>query len=276
MPKAALRDGDSLEPQFRAFDIASDAINEESRTVDISFSSEEPVSRWFGREVLDHGPGSADLARLNDGGAVLFEHDPREQIGVVERANIDSDRVGRARIRFSRSAKAQEVFQDIIDGIRSKISFGYRIREAEVTEKNKELGDLYRVTSWEALEISSVSIPADASVGVGRSDNSQGQVAPITIAANQKQPAKQMQNTEAAEAATDARAAAPAVSTPSIDLDALRKEERERIREINAIGNRFGLDDSQIQAAANDGTSLADFRKHVTDNFKPAPAAPGL
>jgi len=279
MPKEQLRDGDALEPQFRVFDIGGkSAIDEDARTVDISFSSEEPVARWFGREVLDHSPESADLTRLNDGGAVLFEHDPREQIGVVERASIDDDKVGRARIRFSKSARAQEIFQDIVDGIRSKISFGYRILEAEVTERNKELGDLYRVMSWQALEISSVSIPADATVGVGRSEDlhSHGTGAPVLIASETKtKKKKNMDTNEAAPAASEqVRAAAPVASEPKIDVEALRKEERERIREINAIGSRFGLDDSQISAAVAEGTKLDEFRKHVTDNFKPAPAAP--
>ena len=31
----------------------------------LSFSSEQPVTRWFGVEILDHGPGAVDLTRLN-------------------------------------------------------------------------------------------------------------------------------------------------------------------------------------------------------------------
>ena len=276
MQNTPLRDGAALEPQFRTFHIERDHIDEDARTVSLSFSSEEPVQRWFGREVLDHDPASADLTRLNDGGAVLFEHDPAQQIGVVEEARIDSDRIGRARVRFSRSAKAQEVFQDIADRIKSKVSFGYRIREADVEEGDEEKGDLYRVRSWEALEVSIVSIPADATVGVGRSESNSGKEAPVKLASkNKTQTRKNMDTNEAAEAVTDqVRAAAPVASEPQVDVSALRKEERERIREINAIGSRFGVDSDAVNQAVNDGVALDDFRKFVTDNHRPTPSAP--
>jgi hypothetical protein len=55
----------------------------------------------------------------------------------------------------------------VLDGIRRNASVGYVIHEL-VLEKQE--GDLYtyRVTDWEPLEGSLVSIPADPSVGVGR------------------------------------------------------------------------------------------------------------
>jgi len=45
------------------------------RTLTFSFSSEQPVQRWFGDEILSHAPGAADLSRLNDGAALLFNHE---------------------------------------------------------------------------------------------------------------------------------------------------------------------------------------------------------
>ena len=48
------------EKRFRELKIERKAIDEESRTVELAFSSEEPYERSFGIEVLDHADGSAD------------------------------------------------------------------------------------------------------------------------------------------------------------------------------------------------------------------------
>lgn len=147
------------------------AINDKDRTVEIAFSSEAPVERWFGTEVLGHDAANVRLGRLNNGGAVLVEHDRRDQVGVVVKASIDKDRKGRAVIRFGKSARAEEIFQDVKDGIRRLVSVGYRIHKQET--KNEAGGvESVRVTDWEPYELSLVSIPADDSVGVGRGDSS--------------------------------------------------------------------------------------------------------
>ena len=43
-------------------------------TFELSFSSETPVERAFGSEVLSHLPGAANLARLNDSAPLLWKH----------------------------------------------------------------------------------------------------------------------------------------------------------------------------------------------------------
>lgn len=144
------------------------SIDIESRSVELAFSSEVPVARWFGDEVLDHSPGSIRLDRLNGGAPLLFNHDWDDQIGVVESIEIGDDRRGRAKVRFGRSARADEFLQDVVDGIRKHVSVGYQILKIEV-EKRKGQPDLVRATDWEPYEISLVSVPADPTVGVGRS-----------------------------------------------------------------------------------------------------------
>jgi HK97 family phage major capsid protein len=151
---------------FRACNISSGKIDEEKRTVDISFSSEEAVERSWGMEILDHSEGSADLSRLNNNAAVFIDHDG-DQIGVVKSANINSnEKRGYATIKFSKSVRGQEVFQDIIDGIRTNISFGYVIDRESM---EKESDRTFRVRRWTPYEISVVGIPADATIGIGRS-----------------------------------------------------------------------------------------------------------
>ncbi len=95
-----------------------------------------------------------------------MDHDTRDHIGVIESVSLDNRR-GRALVRFGKSARASEIFDDVQDGIRVNVSVGYRVHEM-VLEKSTDDGESYRVTDWEPLEVSLVSVPADATVGVGR------------------------------------------------------------------------------------------------------------
>lgn len=176
---------------FRDFLVRKDDINVEKRTVALSFSSEtEEVVRYFGAEVLDHSPGACDLSRLKRAGALLIDHDPRNQVGVIEEVTIGADRKGRAVVRFGRSAKAEEIFQDVVDGIRKNVSCGYEPQEM-VLERQQENGpDVYRVTRWMPFEISLVSIPADTSVGVGRSEGRQEREITVIIPERQARQAE--------------------------------------------------------------------------------------
>ncbi len=150
--------------QTRSIAITEKAIDEDTRRVRIAVSSEEPVRRSFGDEILDHSAESVDLSFLNSGRAPLLDgHNPDRQIGVVENVSLDTDRRLRAVVRFSRNGLGKEVFEDVVDGIKANISVGY-----EVNRMVREGEDKYRVMSWSPREVSVVSIPADVSVGLGR------------------------------------------------------------------------------------------------------------
>jgi len=137
----------------------------EDRSLEFPFSSELPVERWFGSEVLSHQPDAVNLARLNDGAPVLWNHDPGAVIGVVERAWLDGEKArGYARVRFSRNDLAQQIVSDIADGILRNVSVGYTIADAKPGADGQVIA-----TQWEPMEVSIVSIPADPSVGIGRS-----------------------------------------------------------------------------------------------------------
>ena len=153
--------------EYRATSIGNDAIDEDNRRVRIAVSSEEPVERSFGAEILDHSEGSIDLDFLNSGRApLLLDHDPRQQIGVIESITLDgSARRLRATVRFGRNGLAKDVFEDVVDGIRGNISVGYDLTKAQLEREGKEG---YRVKGWMPMEVSVVSIPADRTVGVGR------------------------------------------------------------------------------------------------------------
>ena len=159
--------------QYRNFQVRKEDVNIEDRTVDLSFSSEEPVSRWFGQEILDHKKTSVDMSRLNNGAPFLVNHSTDDLAGVVEKGRIDTaERKGRAKIRFGKSDRATEVMNDMADGIRPNISVGYVIKKFEITEEEGK-DTVYRAVNWIPLEISSVPVPADNSVGVGRKEETQ-------------------------------------------------------------------------------------------------------
>lgn len=141
--------------------------------IPVALSSEEPVERWFGVEILDHDSKAVDLSRAKRGLPLLDSHDAytsvTRQIGVVEDVRLDKDRVLRGMLRFSQRPDAQAIRQDVMDGIISNVSIGYRIDELVLEKSDKNKGETYRATKWRLLEGSLVSVPADQTVGVGRS-----------------------------------------------------------------------------------------------------------
>ena len=224
-------------------------INADDRTVELAFSSETEVQRWWGLEVLDHSPGAVVLNRLNGGAPLLLNHDTGEQIGVIESVSIDADRRGRAVVRFGRSELAEEIFCDVQDGIRKHVSVGYMIHDAKLTEERDGV-DIWTITSWEPFEISIVAVPADISVGIGRGLDGQKIIAfERTI----EMPELQEMNI--------ATPVAPAVDNSHKAAEA----ERARTRSILEMGEKFGAADL-ARDAVKDGLAVADFQRSLLDH----------
>ena len=159
--------------RFRTIDLSrAEHIDEKNRRVRVGVSSEEPVERDFGKEVLGHRAEEIDM-EFAKGGTMPFlkDHDMTKQIGVIEEFKLDETAKRTiAVVRFGKSDLARQVFDDIVDGIAMNVSVGYKINKMERV-KDDENGDYYRA-SWKVLEVSSVAVPADQSkaVGVGRSE----------------------------------------------------------------------------------------------------------
>ena len=236
---------------FRSVDLNRDAVDLENRSVSVSFSSEEPVERFFGNEVLDHNESSIRLGRLRSNGPLLLEHDPTNQIGAIDNVEIGPDKIGRANVRFSKSTKAQEIFQDVQDGIRKSISVGYQIHQME---KEGDEGNTFRATDWEPLEISLVSIPADTSVGVGRSEESD-----FETKVNESE-VIQMDTQDKKETT---------VNVEHIQKEA-RTQEQNRIREITAMGKQFHREQLANQFIES-GKSVEEFRAVLLENLGAEP-----
>lgn len=211
---------------FREVSFARAAINAEARTVELACSSDEPYERWFGDEILDHNKSSIRLDRLENNAPLLLDHDARQVIGVIEGVNLGADKKLRATVRFGKSALADEIFNDVVDGIRSKVSIGYFVHKMALEESSKD-HDSYRVTDWEPFEVSIVAIPADDTVGVGREHET---VNPPTLKRNIKM--------DDPNKTAEIPAAELAVIQNKAREDA-RKAELTRINELEAVGQKF-------------------------------------
>lgn len=229
--------------------------DEDDRTLEFSFSSEAPVDRWFGREVLSHAEGAMDLSRLNDGAPLLWNHDPDRVLGVIERGWIDDGR-GMVAVRFSRSAFAEEKFADIRDGILRNVSVGYSITDAAPLRQDGQDGIL--ATSWQPHEVSVVSVPADQSVGIGRSLDNDESAAPA--ASNPSTPNNPME--------------------PTIDIEAVRAQaaadERSRVAGITGLCREHGADhlaQGLIERGASEGEAMREVLAEIAKRAK-QPATP--
>ena len=247
---------------YRSFEIDQRGIDEEKRTVPVAFSSETPYKRYFGTEILDHKKSSVDLSFIGSGNApFLVGHWTDDLVGVVDKAWLDKDKVARAIVRMGQSDRAEEIFADIKDGIRPNISVGYQIQKMVLEEDNEETGErVYRVTRWQPLEISSVPIPADSTVGVGKSNPRQFQKY-IEEKEVEKMPDENKKETQETQAAP----AAVAVDEKRI-RDQARAEEQTRIREIMALGEGHGFQ-AEAAKAVNAGDSVNAFRALVLDKL---------
>lgn len=251
----------------RALTFERAQVDVAARTVELGFSSETPYERWWGIEVLDNTPTAVRLGRLTSGGPLLMDHDTRDQVGVIESVRIDADRVGRAVVRFGKSARAEEVWQDVQDGIRRNVSVGYAIHKAVLVETSDTGADTYRITDWEPLEISLVSVPADASVGIGRSAADGGDT-PIQITKEQPMPAE---NTPVPAAPVD-HSAIERAATERAHQDATK-----RAADIIAIGEMFAKQGGERKAseALRAGKTVEQFRADMLQHMatQPVPTA---
>jgi hypothetical protein len=233
----------------RQFNFERDQVDAEARTVTLSFSSEQPVERWFGTEVLSHSPESVDLTRLNAKAALLANHDLNDQIGVIENATVENGR-GIATVRFSKSERGEEFYQDVLDGIRLNVSVGYTIEEME--EKSERV---FTATQWAPHEISLVSTPADFSVGIGRSDAVSGDHLTRVINLIKETPIMEDQKIDIEVVKNEAR-------------EAFRKEEQLRVRTINEMAKDAPYLRELADKALNEGFALDHFQREAFEATK--------
>jgi HK97 family phage major capsid protein/HK97 family phage prohead protease len=237
----------------------------DERSMEFPFSSEYPVARYFGNEILSHGMESANLSRLNDGAPLLYNHDPDRMIGVVERAWVDGEKKrGYAKVRFSRNKFAQEVLQDVRDGILRGVSFGYSI------DKMEEREDGLVATNWSPYEVSLAVIPADPTVGVGRSLEIDDSDLNVEVE-------RSLQDADpdtAASTASPVNTVTEVMESTTTDVEVIRSEaveaERNRIASINKLGERYNLSDLARELISG-GQSVDEARAAVLEKIGTQP-----
>jgi HK97 family phage major capsid protein/HK97 family phage prohead protease len=235
---------------------------------EFSFSSEYPVDRGWGKEILSHAPGACDTSRLDRGAVnLLYNHDQNELLGIIRGGRIDpSARKGYCTAVFSSEAEAQQRRRQFDEGTLVNVSFRYAIRDW------RQQGDDFIVTQWEPLEISLVTVPADPTVGKNRSYNA----SVPTIKDYPSSQFPQSPQSQGNSAMNPEQAQQP-------DLEQIRASESQRIRSIYALGEKYksavGPKSTDLaERLLNEGATIeaarSQFLDLVTVNQQPIASAP--
>ena len=243
-----------------------DHVDTDSRTVELSFSSETPYGRWFGDEILCHDEECINLERFNNGlGTVLFNHDRDAVVGHIEKVWIEDNR-GKALVRFDTDEQSETIFQKVQSGTLQGVSVGYAVNRYEVLEDQDTKsttgrfnGPAYVVTDWEPLEISIVSVPADATVGVGRSAE---EIHTSIDTQEDNTRMDQEKNLEVQEVKSEP------VNTglTQEDLQKAMEQERKRTSEITAMFRDFDVEGADEAIVL--GKSVEEARAMVMDQLR--------
>ncbi len=182
---------------YRDFELDRATLNKDERSVEVSFSSEQPVRRWFGAEILLHGPENVNLGRLRSMGSALLNHSPDQIIGKVAKPSI-MEKKGRATIVFDDDEEGNRAMRKVESGSLRGVSVGYAIDKFREVRRDEEWegikGPAYVATRWTPYEISLTPIPADHTVGVGR--DATRSLDGIEIERSQEQEVQEMTNEE--------------------------------------------------------------------------------
>lgn len=256
--------------QYRALKLERSGFNKEKRTVDVILSTEAPVSRFFGEEILDHSPSSVDMEFFRSGGAALLEHDTNQRVGIVEDASITADRSIKATIRFAKTPAGEQAMAEIDDTTLRWVSVGYRVNKFQVDEKTDE----YRAIRWQPLECSFVAIPADPNAKVLRSSNDENEV---TLMFKRSINHDLDLTGSGGGGGAGASPAAPNVQPAHEDFSRIVNEATEMLSIAAHFQREYPEVSEMVQKAIKDKTGLVKFQRAVMDLIStkqpnPAPA----
>lgn len=268
---------------FRSFqaNVKSLKTNEENKNVfEFSFASETPYERWWGIEILSMKDKAMRMERLKNSAPLLFNHNRDQLLGVVEDAWIDNQAY--CRVRFSSNPFAQEKKKDMEDGILVNVSFAYEIFEAVLLKEKKDGPNEYLVTDFMPYEISLVTIPADNTVGVGRSLDSDPnnlkeilvrgieEPTPVQIPSNQTRsqepPIQPEPQTNLENEIQNNKNQNLTITTRSIIVDEaeILKQERERVSQIRAMSEKHGQG-NLAEKFISEGKTAEEFARALVD-----------
>jgi HK97 family phage major capsid protein/HK97 family phage prohead protease len=254
--------GDALKlpPLSREIPVEQVEIRAEDGVTRLSFpaSSEAPVERWFGEEVLSHEPKAVRLDRAKRGAMpLLFNHNWDDPVGMIDKARVEDGRL-LVDAHLFESERAKEVGQMLAGGLRN-VSIGYRLH---VVEEDKKSG-VFTARDWEPFEVSIVTVPADPTVGIGRVSGEELEVRmvrasqpPAVTAVHRKETSMKSE----AELAAEAEAAEKAKREKEA-RDKAEREAQEKLEQRSALE----LEQGRRRAIEN----LAKANK-ITDNIRDA------
>jgi len=231
----------------------------EAGAISLSFaaSSESPVERYFGTEILSHQPGAVRMERIDGKAApLLFNHDWNDPIGMIDSGRLEGGRLIVDAHLFD-TARAKEVNAMIEGGLRN-VSIGYEINTLEENTKAKS----YTAVDWVPLEVSIVTVPADPSVGIGREQ--ENFTKPVQIIRTTPPPAapaivlkgQTMSQAENAPAGDPAASRAPDSAA----------QERLRIKTLTDLGRQHRVDDVTVRSWIDDeAVTVDDAARRVLD-----------
>lgn len=248
--------------------------------LEFPFSSEFPVERYFGKEILSHENGAMEMGRFEQYMPLLFNHDLNQQLGVVTEAWVGDDKRGYCKVKLSRTDFAKEKAKDINDEILMNVSFWYEIKDIKLAREADGETPEYLVTKFCPLEISFVTVPADPSVGLGRTESKNDTEIEIEVGEDDV-PAVEVEAPDVVTAENDAEVVESENNPDSSDEEVQKEKERslnkqtqsnkgvevmktdaqqeqERILSIQALAANHGQSDLATKFIA-EGRSAADF-----------------
>jgi HK97 family phage major capsid protein/HK97 family phage prohead protease len=221
----------------RLFSAEFERVQGDDRIRRMSLSSEAPYTRSNGNEILGHGSTEVRLERLRTAGPLLWMHDWDKHAGRIVNVELVDGKI-LIDVKFSRSQLGQEKMQDLDDGIIREVSVGYQVHKWERMD-----GESYRVTDWEPYEASLVTVPADITVGVGRSQ-------------------------EEIETPTEETPKIEIMSENTISHEDVLKQDRARVAKIEQIADAYTVDRNRVSEAVRNGEDPSDFAVYCVEKCK--------
>lgn len=260
---------------FRTLPMQMREVSQEDRTVELSFSSENPVDRWFGPEILCHDEGCVDLTRLQNVGSVLFHHGRDLSYGSLPIARIVSLSVDqetkrcKAVVSFDSDEKSDLIYQKVKSGSLKGISVGYivnayeEVRAGKTSSNGRFTGPCYVATKWEPMEISFEPVPADDGVGAGRNKNPESEENGMSAVTDKNNPGNPVAAPEHGGERGAPQPAAPApAAVPTTDNTT---SERQRCTEIYTLCREFDVD---AQEFIQQGKTIDEVRTIILNDLK--------
>ena len=237
------------------------ATEDEPGIIEFSLSSETPYVRWYGTEILNHNPDSVQLDRINSGSAaLLFNHDRDAYIGVLKKGWLEDGKL-RVRAAFELSNEdntlARKIYKSVLNGTLRSVSVGYEYNEILFEKRNGE--DYLIATSWTPFEGSIVTVPADATVGIGRSLEADRECLEKEVASSKERVASSVVELVARNEELEV------MELESVSTEDLLKQERERSESLLAAGKHYNCPELAM-TAIKEGWSLTEMRSRILDH----------